>query len=64
MLLLYLLNPRLPVLDTPSHDTLLIVHAALFDSIDLTAANNLAVRGPSQSLTGRALFDIDKAGRT
>jgi hypothetical protein len=54
----------LPVLERPTRDALLIVDASSFDSINPAAANTLAVRGPSQSITGRALLDIDEAGRT
>jgi len=34
------------------------------ESINPAAANTFAVLGPSQSITGRALLDMDEAGRT
>ena len=54
----------LPVRARPSRDVLRIVDASSFDSINPAAANTLAVLGPSQSITGRALLDSDDAGRT
>jgi len=54
----------LPVLERPIRDELLIVDASSLESINSAAANTFDVLGPSQSITGRALLDMDEAGRT
>jgi hypothetical protein len=62
LLLPYLLHPRILLIERPRHDAPLIVGASLFDSINPAAANTLAVRDPSQSITSHAL-DIETMAR-